>query len=38
MIIDAPPLNPVADAQVLLNNQAVHAAIVVARIERDDTR
>jgi capsular exopolysaccharide synthesis family protein len=34
VIIDAPPLNPVADAQVLLNNPAVNAAILVARIER----
>ncbi len=34
VIIDAPPLNPVADAQVLLNNQAVNAAILVARVER----
>ena len=34
VIVDAPPLNPVADAQVLLNSQAVNAAIVVARIER----
>ncbi|HVR06243.1 MAG TPA: polysaccharide biosynthesis tyrosine autokinase [Solirubrobacteraceae bacterium] len=32
VILDAPPLNPVADTQVLLNNQAIHAAIVVARI------
>ncbi len=34
VIVDAPPLNPVADAQVLLNNRAVNAAIIVARIER----
>jgi Mrp family chromosome partitioning ATPase len=34
LIIDAPPLNPVADAHVLLNNQAISAAILVARIER----
>ncbi len=32
VIIDAPPLNPVADAQVLMNSPAVHAAIVVARV------
>lgn len=41
VIIDAPPLNPVADAQILLGNDAVHAAIVVARINktsRDDVR
>jgi capsular exopolysaccharide synthesis family protein len=34
VIIDAPPLNPVADAHVLLNNPAVHAAIVVARVDK----
>jgi capsular exopolysaccharide synthesis family protein len=34
VIIDTPPLNPVADAQVLLDNPAVDAAILVARIER----
>jgi polysaccharide biosynthesis transport protein len=34
VILDAPPLNPVADAQVLLNNGAVDASILVARIER----
>ncbi|MGH2853392.1 MAG: polysaccharide biosynthesis tyrosine autokinase [Solirubrobacteraceae bacterium] len=34
VIVDAPPLNPVADAHVLLNNRAVNAAILVARIER----
>jgi polysaccharide biosynthesis transport protein len=34
VIIDAPPLNPVADAQVLLNNPSIHAAIVVARVNR----
>jgi succinoglycan biosynthesis transport protein ExoP len=41
VIIDAPPLNPVADAQILLNNEAIHGAIVVARIDytmRDDVR
>jgi len=32
VIIDAPPLNPVADAQVLLNNPAIHAALIVARL------
>jgi polysaccharide biosynthesis transport protein len=31
VIIDAPPLNPVADTQVLINNPAVHATVVVAR-------
>jgi succinoglycan biosynthesis transport protein ExoP len=34
VIIDAPPLNPVADAQVLLNGQAISAAIIVARLGR----
>jgi capsular exopolysaccharide synthesis family protein len=34
VIIDAPPLNPVADAQILLNNEAVHAVLVVARVGR----
>lgn len=41
VIVDAPPLNPVADAQVLLNSSAIHSAIVVARVEktaRDDVR
>jgi polysaccharide biosynthesis transport protein len=32
VIIDAPPLNPVADTQVLINNPAVHATIIVARV------
>lgn len=32
VVIDAPPLNPVADAQVLLNNPAIHAALIVARL------
>lgn len=32
VIIDAPPLNPVADAQVLMNSAAVHSAIIVARV------
>ncbi len=31
VIIDAPPLNPVPDAQLLLSNPALDAAIVVAR-------
>jgi capsular exopolysaccharide synthesis family protein len=41
MIVDAPPLNPVADAQVLLSNPAISAVLVVARLEkttRDETR
>jgi succinoglycan biosynthesis transport protein ExoP len=41
VIIDAPPLNPVADTQVLLNNPAIHASLVVARVNqttRDEAR
>jgi capsular exopolysaccharide synthesis family protein len=41
VIIDAPPLNPVADTQVLLNNPAIHASIIVARVDqttRDEVR
>jgi polysaccharide biosynthesis transport protein len=41
VILDAPPLNPVADAQILLGSQAVHASILVARVNktsRDDVR
>ncbi len=34
VIIDAPPLNPVADAQMLLNNPAIHAALIVARLNQ----
>jgi polysaccharide biosynthesis transport protein len=34
VIVDAPPLNPVADAQVLLNDQAINAALLVGRVER----
>jgi succinoglycan biosynthesis transport protein ExoP len=34
VVIDAPPLNPVADAQVLLNTPAIHAALIVARLGR----
>lgn len=34
LVIDAPPLNPVADAQVLLNLPAIHAALIVARLGR----
>jgi len=33
VVIDAPPLNPVADAQILLGNSAIHAALVVARVD-----
>jgi capsular exopolysaccharide synthesis family protein len=41
VIIDAPPLNPVADAQILLNSPAVQATLVVARLNkttRDEVR
>ncbi len=34
VIIDAPPLNPVADSQVLLVNPAIHATLIVARVDR----
>lgn len=34
VIVDAPPLNPVADAQVLLNGAVINAAIIVARLSR----
>jgi polysaccharide biosynthesis transport protein len=33
LIIDAPPLNPVADAQALLNNPLIHAVLIVARVD-----
>lgn len=32
VVIDAPPLNPVSDAQVLLNNPMIHAVLIVARV------
>jgi capsular exopolysaccharide synthesis family protein len=41
VIVDAPPLNPVADAQILLNNGAIQGTLIVARINktsRDETR
>jgi capsular exopolysaccharide synthesis family protein len=41
VILDAPPLNPVADAQVLLVNPAIHATLIVARVDqttRDEVR
>jgi polysaccharide biosynthesis transport protein len=34
VIIDAPPLNPVADTQVLLLNSAIHATLLVARVDQ----
>ncbi|HWJ49541.1 MAG TPA: polysaccharide biosynthesis tyrosine autokinase [Solirubrobacteraceae bacterium] len=41
VIIDAAPLNPVADTQVLLLNDAIHATLIVARVDqatRDEIR
>lgn len=41
VVIDVPPLNPVADTQILLNSPAVHGVLVVARLDRarrDDVR
>jgi polysaccharide biosynthesis transport protein len=41
VIIDAPPLNPVADAQILLNSSAIQATLLVARLNktsRDEVR
>ena len=41
VIIDAPPLNPVADAQILLNSSAVQATLLVSRLNktsRDEVR
>jgi polysaccharide biosynthesis transport protein len=32
LIVDAPPLNPVADAQALLNNPLIHGVLIVARV------
>jgi capsular exopolysaccharide synthesis family protein len=32
LVIDAPPLNAVSDAQVLLNNAMIHAVLLVARM------
>jgi succinoglycan biosynthesis transport protein ExoP len=34
VIIDAPPLNPVADTQVLLNASVIDAVLLVARVDR----
>jgi succinoglycan biosynthesis transport protein ExoP len=34
VIVDAPPLNPVADTHVLLDNPSIDAAIIVTRIDR----
>ncbi|HEY7836861.1 MAG TPA: hypothetical protein VIB59_05305 [Solirubrobacteraceae bacterium] len=41
VIVDAPPLNPVADAQILLNSSAIQATLLVARLNkttRDEVR
>jgi capsular exopolysaccharide synthesis family protein len=41
VIIDAPPLNPVADTQILIDNPAVHATVLVTRADqttRDEAR
>lgn len=41
VIVDAPPLNPVADAQILLNSPSIHATLIVARVNkttRDEVR
>jgi capsular exopolysaccharide synthesis family protein len=41
VIIDAPPLNPVADTQILLTNEAIHGVLMVARAgktTRDEAR
>lgn len=32
LIIDAPPLNPVSDAQTLLNNPVIEGVVIVARV------
>ena len=33
MIVDSPPLNPVADAQELLDNPAIQAVLIVGRAD-----
>jgi succinoglycan biosynthesis transport protein ExoP len=41
VIVDAPPLLPVADAQVLLNHTVINASLIVARVgttTRDEAR
>jgi polysaccharide biosynthesis transport protein len=41
VIVDAPPLNPVADAQILLNSSSIQATLLVARLNkttRDEVR
>jgi polysaccharide biosynthesis transport protein len=34
VIVDAPPLNPVADTQSLLDNPAIHATLIVGRVDQ----
>ncbi len=34
IIVDAPPLNPVADAQVLLNHTSIDGVVIVARVDK----
>ena len=34
MIVDAPPLNPVADTQALLDSPAIHATLIVGRVNQ----
>jgi polysaccharide biosynthesis transport protein len=41
VILDAPPLNPVADTQALLDNPAIHATLIVGQVNqatRDDVQ
>jgi tyrosine-protein kinase len=41
LVIDAPPLNPVADAQTLLNNPLIEGVLLIARADqttRDEVR
>lgn len=41
VIVDAPPLNPVADSQILLNSAAIQGTLLVARVNkttRDEIR
>ncbi len=34
VIVDAPPLNPVADTQALLDSPAIHATLIVGRVNQ----
>jgi polysaccharide biosynthesis transport protein len=41
LVIDAPPLNPVSDTQILLNNPLIDGVLMVARVDlttRDEVR